>query len=356
MTSQADNYQAENYYEPEKNIGEVVLDVRDLRTYLYTRWGITKAVDGLNFQVRAGETLGIVGESGCGKSMTALTLLRLAPKPAARIVSGEIFLDGENILERPENEMRFVRGQKISMILQDPMTSLNPVFTIGNQMVEALGMYYQEEQQRGLRDRAVDILRRMGVAAPERRVMDFPHQMSGGMKQRVVGAMAIAGTPRVLICDEPTTALDVTIQAQYLRLLKQVQAESGVSIIFITHDMGVVAKMCDRALVMYAGRVVEQGDIRTLFKNPSHPYTKALMASVPSMEEKHVDKLYSIEGQPPALFDLPVGCRFANRCEFVTDKCIETYPPSFANEQGHSADCWLLEGQSEWRQVTEAGV
>ena len=339
---------------PAQTRGDVVLDVKDLRTYLYTKWGITKAVDGLSFQVHEGETLGIVGESGCGKSMTALSLLRLAPKPAARIVSGEINLDGENILERPESEMRFVRGQKISMILQDPMTSLNPVFTVGNQMVEALSMYYREEQSKGLQGRAVDILRRMGVAAPERRVFDYPHQMSGGMKQRVVGAMAISGTPRVLICDEPTTALDVTIQAQYLRLLKQVQAETGVSIIFITHDMGVVAKMCDRALVMYAGRVVEQGDIRTLFSNPSHPYTQALMASVPSMEKRHVDKLYSIEGQPPALFDLPVGCRFASRCEFATDKCFEEYPPSFGNEQGHSADCWLLDGQTEWRKVADA--
>ena len=197
--------QPETQSGPAQTRGDVVLDVKDLRTYLYTKWGITKAVDGLSFQVHEGETLGIVGESGCGKSMTALSLLRLAPKPAARIVSGEINLDGENILERPESEMRFVRGQKISMILQDPMTSLNPVFTVGNQMVEALSMYYREEQSKGLQGRAVDILRRMGVAAPERRVFDYPHQMSGGMKQRVVGAMAISGTPRVLICDEPTT-------------------------------------------------------------------------------------------------------------------------------------------------------
>ena len=342
----------EIYQEPEKKIGDVVLDVRDLRTYLYTKWGITKAVDGLSFQVREGETLGIVGESGCGKSMTALSLLRLAPKPAARTVSGQIFLDGEDILERSESDMRFIRGQKISMILQDPMTSLNPVYTIGNQMNEALGLYYKGEQSKSIKGRAVDILRKMGVAAPERRVLDYPHQMSGGMKQRVVGAMAISGTPRVLICDEPTTALDVTIQAQYLRLLKQVQADTGVAIIFITHDMGVVAKMCDRVMVMYAGKIVETGDVRPLFKNPSHPYTKALMASVPSMEVSHIDKLYSIEGQPPALFDLPVGCRFANRCEFADDKCFAEYPPTFADESGHTADCWRLEGQ--WKRVAEA--
>lgn len=343
---------SEVYKEPEKNIGDVVLDVRDLRTYLYTKWGITKAVDGLNFHVRQGETLGIVGESGCGKSMTALSLLRLAPKPAARTVSGQIVLDGEDILERSESDMRFIRGQKISMILQDPMTSLNPVYSVGNQMVEALGMYYQGEENKSLKGRAVDILRRMGVAAPERRVMDYPHQMSGGMKQRVVGAMAISGTPRVLICDEPTTALDVTIQAQYLRLLKQVQGDTGVSIIFITHDMGVVAKMCDRVAVMYAGKIVEQGELRSVFQNPSHPYTKALMASVPSMDHAHVEKLYSIEGQPPALFDLPVGCRFANRCEFAEAKCLEAYPPQFADEDGHTADCWKLEGQ--WKKVADA--
>ena len=343
---------AEAYKDPEKNIGDVVLDVRDLRTYLYTKWGITKAVDGLNFQVRSGETLGIVGESGCGKSMTALSLLRLAPKPAARTVSGQIILDGEDILERSESDMRFIRGQKISMILQDPMTSLNPVYTVGNQMTEALGMYYQEEESKGIKARAVDILRRMGVAAPERRVQDYPHQMSGGMKQRVVGAMAISGTPRVLICDEPTTALDVTIQAQYLRLLKQVQADTGVGIIFITHDMGVVAKMCDRVAVMYAGKVVETGELRSVFKSPSHPYTQALMASVPSMDESHVDKLFSIEGQPPALFDLPVGCRFANRCEFADAKCLEAYPAKFEDEDGHTADCWRLAGQ--WKKVEDA--
>jgi oligopeptide/dipeptide ABC transporter ATP-binding protein len=341
----------EVYKEPVKKIGDIVLDVRDLRTYLYTKWGITKAVDGLNFHVREGETLGIVGESGCGKSMTALSLLRLAPKPAARTVSGQILLDGEDILERSESDMRFIRGQKISMILQDPMTSLNPVYSVGNQMVEALGMYYQGEENKSLKGRAVDILRKMGVAAPERRIMDYPHQMSGGMKQRVVGAMAISGTPRVLICDEPTTALDVTIQAQYLRLLKQVQADTGVAIIFITHDMGVVAKMCDRVLVMYAGKIVETGELRSLFKNPSHPYTKALMASVPSMDHAHVEKLYSIEGQPPALFDLPVGCRFANRCEFAEPRCLEAYPPTYVDDDGHTADCWLLEGQ--WKKAAD---
>ena len=339
---------------PKKKIGDVILDVRDLRMYLYTRWGITKAVDGLTFQVREGETLGIVGESGCGKSMTALTLLQLAPKPAARIISGQVILDGENILERTESEMRFIRGRKISMILQDPMTSLDPLFTIGNQMDEGLDIYYHKERTKGIRARVQDILRRVGVAAPERRVRDFPHQMSGGMKQRIVGAMAIAGTPRVLICDEPTTSLDVTIQAQYLRLLKQIQEDSGVSIIFITHDMGVIAKMCDRVLVMYAGRIVEHGDVRQLYNNPSHPYTKALMASVPSLEHSLADRLYSIEGQPPVLYDLPTGCRFAPRCEFADERCHAEYPPMFKNEDGQSADCWRLEGQ--WAKVADTAL
>ena len=330
--------QEEVYQQPEKNIGEVVLDVRDLRTYLYTRWGITKAVDGLNFQVRAGETLGIVGESGCGKSMTALSLLRLAPKPAARTVSGQIFLEGEDILERSESDMRFIRGQKISMILQDPMTSLNPVFTVGNQMVEGLGLYYQQEDSKSLKGRAVDILRKMGVAAPERRVLDYPHQMSGGMKQRVLGAIAIASVPKVIIADEPTTALDVTIQLQYLRLLKDIQAETGMAIIFITHDFGIVARMCDRVAVMYAGKMVEQSQVEPLFDDPAHPYTEALLKSVPDLD-LDVDLLPSIEGQPPSLDNLPPGCAFAPRCPYVFDKCSE-FPPQFVIDAGHTALCW----------------
>src|SRR5215211_2741269 len=305
----------------EEKVRDVVLDVRDLRTYLYTRWGVTKAVDGVSFQVHEGETLGIVGESGCGKSMTALSLLRLAPKPAARTESGEVLLDGVDLLRLSEDEMREYRGRKISMILQDPQTSLDPLFTVGNQLIETLKAHQKENASRkSLWERAVDALRQVRVADPERRMSAYPHEMSGGMKQRVVGATALLSRPRVLIADEPTTALDVTIQAQYLRLLKRVQEETGVSIIFITYDMGVVAKMCDRAVVMYAGRIVEHGTVRELFNSPTHPYTQALLASVPKIDQK-VERLYSIEGQPPALFDLPEGCRFAPRCQYADDRC-----------------------------------
>ena len=321
--------------------GDVILEVNDLRTYFFTRTAEVKAVDGVSFKLRQGETLGIVGESGCGKTVTALSLLRLVPKPAGRIVGGEILLNGEDLLQKSDEEMRHVRGRQISMILQDPQTSLNPVFTIGNQLKESLTLA-RSESSRNLVQRAVEALRRVNVAAPERRLEDFPHQMSGGMKQRVVGAIAMALEPGLIIADEPTTALDVTIQLQYLRLLKEIQASTGLAIIFITHDFGVVARMCDRVAVMYAGRIVEQGDVRDLFNNASHPYTQALIESVPKLEER-VDRLYSIEGQPPLLYDLPVGCRFADRCPHVRDRCIGEYPPSFAVKDGHSADCWRLD-------------
>ena len=281
-----------------------------------------------------------MGESGCGKTMTALSLLRLIPKPAARIVSGEIILDGENLVEKTDKEMRQIRGRKISMILQDPQTSLNPVFTIGNQLVEALGIHRRGDRKEML-GRAVDALRSVRVAAPERRMHDFPHQMSGGMKQRVIGAVAISCTPKVIIADEPTTALDVTIQLQYLRLLKEIQAETGLAIIFITHDFGIVARMCDRVAVMYAGRVVEDAGVRDLFNRPQHPYTQSLMASVPQMER--TDRLFAIDGQPPALYDLPEGCRFAERCQHAQDVCRSEYPETVQVEERHAASCWRLD-------------
>ncbi|HZO30374.1 MAG TPA: ABC transporter ATP-binding protein [Chloroflexota bacterium] len=321
-----------------------VLSVRNLQMHLYTRWGITRAVDDISFDLHEGETLGIVGESGCGKSMTALTLMRLLPKPAARIIGGQVLLDGDDLLAKSEPEMRKIRGRKMAMILQDPQTSLNPVFSIETQLAEALELRQEQAAEPGfgakLRARAVQALRMVNVADPERRLASYPHQLSGGMKQRVVGAMAIAPRPRVLIADEPTTALDVTIQLQYLNLLKRLQQQTGVSIIFITHDFGVVAKMCDRAAVFYAGRIVEQGTVRKLFSQPAHPYTQALMASVPRLEER-VEKLYSIEGKPPALFDLPDGCRFAPRCPHAFDRCTETYPSDFEVEPNHAAACWL---------------
>ncbi len=330
-----------------RNTGTPVLQVKDLKTYLYTRWGVTKAVDGVSFEVYEGETLGIVGESGCGKSMTALSVLRLTPKPASHIVGGEIILDGVDLLTLSEDEMRKVRGRQISMILQDPQTSLNPVFTIGNQLLETIALHNSNGASKAsMKERAINMLRRMGVSAPERRMEAFPHQLSGGMKQRVVGGIAIESQPRVMIADEPTTALDVTIQAQYLRLLKSIQEETKMAIVFITHDFGVISKMCDRVAVMYAGRIVEQGTVREVFNSPSHPYTQALMSSVPKMEEK-VEKLYSIEGQPPALFDLPVGCAFAARCQFADARCEAQYPPMFAKTPQRMAACWRME--AEWQ-------
>jgi oligopeptide/dipeptide ABC transporter ATP-binding protein len=328
-----------------RQIGDVILEVEDLHTYCFTRWGVVKAVDGVSFSVRQGETLGIVGESGCGKTMTALSLLRLQPRPVARIVRGVIRLQGENLLEKTEREMREVRGRRISMILQDPQTSLNPVFTIGNQLVEAIKTHHADGR-RSLVRRAVERLRQVRVAAAERRVRDYPHQMSGGMKQRVVGAIAISCEPRVIIADEPTTALDVTIQAQYLRLLRELQEQTNLAIIFITHDFGVVAKMCDRVAVMYAGRIIEQGPVRDIFNHPAHPYTQALLHSVPSMDED-IARLYSIEGQPPALWDLPPGCRFAARCPHTADRCREGYPPTFPLNDTHTAHCWKL--SPEWQ-------
>jgi len=319
----------------------IVLEVKDLHAYLYTRWGVVRAVDGVSFALREGETLGLVGESGCGKTMTGLSVLRLLPEPAGRIVQGQVLLEGEDLVTKSEAEMRRVRGRRISMILQDPQTSLNPVFTIGDQLVEALRMLHVDGKP-ALAHRAEEALRRVKVAAPEQRMRAYPHQMSGGMKQRVVGAIAVAGEPRVLIADEPTTALDVTIQLQYLALLKEMQARTRLAMLFITHDFGIVARMCDRVAVMYAGRIVESGPTRALFRAPRHPYTEALMASVPRMEAS-VERLPSIEGQPPSLHDLPIGCRFAPRCRYADDRCRHEYPPTLPVGVAHEAACWRVE-------------
>ena len=320
---------------------QIVLEVEDLKTYFQTRWGTVKAVDGVSFDLRRGETLGIVGESGSGKSVAMLSLMRLISTPPGQIVGGKILLEGEDLLQLSEKEMGNVRGSQIALIIQDPMTSLNPVFTIGNQVGEAIKIH-QEIPNSGVLQRVLDVLRRVNIPAAETRVRDYPHQMSGGMRQRVVGAIGISCEPMVLIADEPTTSLDVTIQAQYLKLLKDLQQASNIALIFITHDFGIVAKMCDRVAVMYAGKIVEMGDVREIFNNPSHPYTEALLASVPKLEED-VDRLYSIEGQPPMLHDLPPGCPFAPRCQYVMDRCLEAYPPTISLTERHYAACWRLE-------------
>ena len=305
-------------------IGDVVLEVKDLQTYFVTRWGIVKAVDGVSFNLRKGETLGIVGESGSGKSVTTLSMMRLVPSPPGHIVGGEVILEGENILELDEKEMEKVRGSRIAMVLQDPMTALNPVFDIENQVGEALKIHERLKGD-GLRNTVVDMLRKVRIPAPDIRMKDYPHQLSGGMRQRVVGAIGISCNPSVLIADEPTTSLDATIQAQYLRLLRELQEETGVGIIFITHDFGIVAKMCDRVAVMYAGKIVEQGDVRQIFNDPRHPYTEALINSVPKMEE-NVERLYAIPGNPPSVTERPSGCNFQPLCDGNNPECVTSEP------------------------------
>ncbi|MDD5038706.1 MAG: ABC transporter ATP-binding protein, partial [Dehalococcoidales bacterium] len=289
-----------------------ILQVKDLKTYFYTRRGIVKAVDGVSFTLREGETVGIVGESGCGKSITALSIIRLVPQPAGRIVGGEILFNGEDLLKKSDREIRQIRGKGISMITQDPMSSLNPVFTIGEQIAEPIRIH-QKLRGNIVMEKVKEMLRMVRIPSPETRMKEYPHQMSGGMRQRIVGAIALSCQPKLLIADEPTTSLDVTIQAQFMRLLKEVQQQLGVAMIMITHDFGIVARVCDKVAVMYAGKIVESAGIRELFNNPTHPYTIALMNSLPKIEVK-VPKLYSIEGQPPDLRNMPAGCAFAPRC------------------------------------------
>ncbi len=320
-----------------------VLDVRDLRTHLVTRWGTVKAVDGVSFTVEAGETLGLVGESGSGKSMTCLAILRLVPRRAARILGGQVLLDGVDLLRKSEREMTRVRGKRISMILQDPMSSLNPVFTVGMQVREPI-VLHQGLRGGALRRRAIELLASVGIASPEARLRAFPHQLSGGMRQRVVGAMAITAPPRLLIADEPTTSLDLTIQAQYLRLLKDLQARHHLAMIFVTHNLGIVARMCDRVAVMYAGRIVEAGPVRRLFDSPAHPYTKALLGAIPTFgaARRH---LTAVEGQPPDGAALPPGCAFHPRCPEAFARCREDPPPDDSKlAPDHVTRCWLWDG------------
>ena len=315
-----------------------LLQVENLQTHFVSRWGTAKAVDGVSFSISPGETLGLVGESGCGKSVTCLSILRLVPQPAGKIVGGRILWNGEDLLKKSEVEMRRIRGRSISMILQDPMTSLNPVFTIGDQVAEGIKIH-QGLRARTLWQKTVEVLGLVRIPSPEARLREYPHQFSGGMRQRVVGAISIACEPRLLIADEPTTSLDVTIQLQYLALLKEIQKRTGVAMIFVTHDFGIVAKICDRVAVMYAGRIVEIAGVRDLFNKPAHPYTRALLDSIPNLDEP-VNRLYSIEGQPPALHSLPSGCAFAPRCSCATHRCDQEYPAEVLLNSGHMARCW----------------
>ena len=331
---------------PPPHQGPMRLQVEDLQTYFYTRRGVVKAVDGVSFSLNGGETLGLVGESGCGKSVTCLSLLRLVPEPAGKIVGGRIFLDGIDLLEVSKEEMQRIRGRRISMILQDPMSSLNPIFNIEQQVGEG-AKYHLGLKGALLRERVQELLKMVQISAPEVRARHYPHQMSGGMRQRTVGAIALSSEPMVLIADEPTTSLDVTIQAQYLRLLKDLQRERQFSMIFVTHDFGIVARVCDRVAVMYAGRIIETAPTRELFNNPKHPYTQALIGSLPDPDSE-VESLVSIPGQPPSLVDPGPGCPFAPRCSSAMGVCWEQYPSRIAVAgEDHIAHCWLYQGAGE---------
>ncbi|MFH0768247.1 MAG: ABC transporter ATP-binding protein [Chloroflexota bacterium] len=316
-----------------------VLEVKDLKTYFFTRRGVVKAVDGVSFDLGEGETLGLVGESGCGKSVSCFSVIGLVDKPAGHIVGGQVIFEGEDLLLKSEGEMSHIRGKRISMILQDPMMSLNPLYTIGDQVSEPIRIH-QKADKRTAWDKAKEMLKAVKIPSPEVRMKEFPHQMSGGMRQRISEAMVLSCEPRLLLADEPTTSLDVTIQAGFLRLLKELQQQSGFSMIVVTHDFGIVARVCDRVAVMYAGKIVETATTRDLFNNPTHPYTVALMKSLPRMDIK-VDKLYSIEGQPPELHIPIIGCAFKDRCASVMEICKQEYPPQTTISDGHYMNCWL---------------
>jgi oligopeptide/dipeptide ABC transporter ATP-binding protein len=321
-----------------------LLQVEDLKTHFFTRDGVVRAVDGVSFSIAPGETLAVVGESGCGKSVTSLSILRLIASPPGRVVDGRVLFDGRDLLALTEDEMRAVRGDAISMIFQEPMTSLNPALTIGRQIAESLVLHRGLSQSDALA-KAVEMLRKVRMAEPERRVRQYPHQLSGGMRQRVMIAMALACGPRLLIADEPTTALDVTIQAQILDLMRELQETTGTAIVLITHDMGVVAENADRVVVMYAGRKVEEASAKELFDHPGHPYTRGLLGSLPKLDvAAHADarrnRLNEIKGMVPSLANLPEGCTFAPRCEFASDECRATYPPLAERRPGHFIACW----------------
>jgi oligopeptide/dipeptide ABC transporter ATP-binding protein len=326
-----------------------LLAIRDLQTHFFTPEGVVKAVDGVSFNIPRGKTLGVLGESGCGKSVMALTIMRLIPEPPGKITNGSILFEGCDLVKATPPQMRNIRGRDISMIFQEPMTSLNPVYTIGNQMSETY-ITHQGMCQKDALAKSVEMLRMVGMPDAEKRVREFPHQLSGGMRQRVMIAMAMACRPKLLIADEPTTALDVTIQAQILSLMLELQNELGMAIMIITHDLGVIAEVSDQVLVMYAGEVVEYSPIDALFLESQHPYTKGLMSSIPQLGHRFKygkEPLKEIPGIVPNLIQLPLGCLFAPRCSHALPKCREHRPPMFVLNHEHGAKCWLVEGDAE---------
>src|SRR5919199_1631592 len=317
-----------------------LLEVKNLQTHFRTRAGVVRAVDGVSFHIDRGELLGLVGESGCGKSITALSVMRLIAPPG-KIVSGEILFDGKDLLKLSDSEMREMRGDDIAMIFQDPMTSLNPVFTVGEQIAEALRLHRKMSRKQA-RQATIEAMREVAIPDPSRRLDDYPHQLSGGMRQRVMIGMALACDPKLIIADEPTTALDVTIQAQILELMTEIRERLGMSILLITHDLGVVAEMCDDVVVMYAGRVVERGPVEQVFTSPQHPYTEALLQSIPMLGMTQAEPLRVIRGTVPSPLDWPPGCRFEPRCDYAFAKCVDEHPPLFPVDRQQSA-CWLCE-------------
>jgi len=321
-----------------------LLEVRNLHTYFRTDEGLVKAVNGIDFTVRRGETLGLVGESGCGKSVTSLSIMRLIPEPPGRIVKGEVVFDGQDLLTLMETQMRRIRGNSISMIFQEPMTSLNPVHRIGHQILEVIRLH-QKVRKKEAQDQALDLLRKVGIPDPRRRLNEYPYQLSGGMRQRVMIAMALSCHPKMVIADEPTTALDVTIQAQILDLMNKLKEDFGASILLITHDLGVIAEMAQRVAVMYTGQIVEYASVVDLFIEPQHPYTQGLLESIPSMDQPlpHDRMLKAIPGIVPSLVDLPQGCSFRDRCAHAFERCQSETPLLFDVGTGHLVRCWLYE-------------
>jgi oligopeptide/dipeptide ABC transporter ATP-binding protein len=318
---------------------EALLEVRDLRTHFFTPGGIVRAVDGVSYDVHAGETVALVGESGCGKSVSALSIMRLVANPPGRIVGGEVRFKGLNLLGLDEESMRAIRGKEIAMVFQEPMTSLNPVLTIGRQLTEGMEIHLGTSRDEAAR-RAIELLHRVGISDPERRLAQYPHQLSGGMRQRVMIAMALSCRPQLILADEPTTALDVTIQAQILELMRDLSRQFGVALVIITHNLGVVARYANRVNVMYAGKIIEQGSARAIYSQARHPYTLGLLRSVPRLDQRRKSSLDPIEGQPPDLARLPQGCSFRPRCKFAIERCAQEEPPLTLVDDGHASACW----------------
>ncbi|ANU11691.1 oligopeptide ABC transporter ATP-binding protein [Planococcus antarcticus DSM 14505] len=338
------------------NERKTILDVKGLKTSFFTDDGEIPAVDNVDFHIREGEVLGIVGESGCGKSVTSLSIMGLVPSPPGKITNGEILFQNKDLTKLSEKEMREIRGNDIAMIFQEPMTSLNPLFTIGNQLREAIKIHKKDWSKKQVQERAIEMMNLVGLPRPEGLMKDYPHQLSGGMRQRVMIAMALLCDPKVLIADEPTTALDVTIQSQILKLIKSLNERLNTAVLLITHDLGVVAESCERVVIMYAGKVVEEGPVQTIFNDPQHPYTKGLLESVPDMRFKK-ERLYSIPGNVPKPGTIKTGCKFAARCEFAFDRCTVEDPELYQTADNHQTRCFLFdpkEVQSHDRTVVKS--